>query len=194
MIVTSSASLIGASVATNAAMVTKTATPPTQSAMALITSRFRWVCVTREFRIAVTTSAIAPSGCTTMSGANRRLVSCSSTARPSSTVPITHDGLRMRARSSPTPRPSACCRKRPCASSTRRCASTFVTPRDWNWAPKLRNTAPTSAIGMPMACAEFNETARCSDTARCPTDGARLIAGGTGEPYPARAPQAGSIR
>ena len=44
------------------------------------------------FSSVVMTSATAPSGCTTMSGAKKRADSWQTIARPSITVPITHEG------------------------------------------------------------------------------------------------------
>ena len=130
--------------ALGAATETKIATPATHRMIARMTLRLRWMWLIRAFRIAVTTSAIAPIGCTTMSAAKRRLVSCSTIARPSESVPNSQDRVRTSRISSE--RPSSVP-----ADALR--ASTCFTPRDWNCAPNDRNTAPTSAIGMPTACA-----------------------------------------
>ena len=67
------------------------------------------------------TSAMAPSGCTTMSGANDRAASWQTIARPSITVPITHDG-RVSSRFS-------CAPLRPPDAPAPLSFSTLVTPR-----------------------------------------------------------------
>ena len=110
----------GASVAYSAAIVTKTKIPPTHAAIA-ISERLvgRWPLICALSRV-VMTSAIAPSGCTTMSGANDSAPSWHTIARPSITVPTTHDG---RVSSRPSCAPVSPCEAEPLICST------LVTPR-----------------------------------------------------------------
>ena len=84
--------VIGCFSVTRAAIVTKTATPPMQTTIERMDIRSSGTPEMRELTIAVMTSAIAPSGCTTVIGASVRLVSWSTTASPSNRVPMTHDG------------------------------------------------------------------------------------------------------
>jgi len=68
-IVTSCRSVTGLSTAVKAATPTKRNTPPTHMTIAVIDLLFSFTWFSRELRIDVITSAIAPSGCTTMMGA-----------------------------------------------------------------------------------------------------------------------------
>ena len=79
-----------------AATVTKIAMPLTQNTIARIAAPSSFTFDTRALTIAVMTRATTPRGCTTMSGAKPRLVSWKMMARPSSTLPSTHQRLDAR--------------------------------------------------------------------------------------------------
>ena len=121
--------------------MTKTKIPPTHAEIA-IKDLFvgRWPLIWALSTV-VMTSAMAPSGWTTMRGAKDSAPSWHRIARPSITVPTTHDG---RVSSRPSCGPVRPCEAEPLIFST------LVTPRCWYCAPNDMKTAPSRASGMPI--------------------------------------------
>ena len=138
------------SCANSAATMTKKKMPPTHAAIAVSDFRVGECPLTRALSSVVMTSAMAPSGCTTISGATASAPSWQTIAIPSMSVPTTQDGRVSR-------RPS-CLAVSPEVASRPLRRSTFATPRCWYCAPKDMNTAPARASGMPSSSPGFWNT------------------------------------